>query len=703
MANKTVDGWLSKLSVSTKILASLVLALLVGMAITTYVLATKSSKTAGDLAIDNGKLLAEGIASRIQRDINPGFRIVETVRDTFIAMQNKGITDRSLYLSFIEEVKKANPQVLAVWTAWEPNALDGHDAEFVNKPGYDATGRFVPYVANKADSSGFDVTPLTDYDKPGPGDYYLLARNSGKPHLIEPYPYQIGSKKVLMTSLVTPIVIDGKVKGVVGLDINLESLQDDLAKIKPYGTGAVSLISHGGNWAAFEQTDKITKPIDEANAELAEAKSAVIAGKSTMLTGYSKLLQTPVYRLLQPVSIGQTDTPWSVLVALPQDKIAQPSKDLTSFIIIASAILIVMMAGFIAFLVRMLVARPLAGLTSVVGQLAEGNTAVTVPSTDRGDELGTMAKAIDFFRQKLIEIEALRQRTELAEKDSAESRRRAMLELADNFEDSVGEIMETVASSATELQAAANSLTTTANHTQELSTMVASSAEEASTNVQSVAAASEEMSSTIVEISRQVQNSSQIADRAVAQAESTDKRVNELAEAARKIGDVVELITNIAEQTNLLALNATIEAARAGDAGRGFAVVASEVKSLAEQTAKATGEIGHQIGAIQEATGTSVTAIREISKTIEQMSEISTAIAAAIEEQGAATNEISRNVQEASRGTNAVATSIADVKRGSSETGSASAQVLSSADMLSVESNRLKTEVQKFLATVRAA
>ena len=238
---------------------------------------------------------------------------------------------------------------------------------------------------------------------------------------------------------------------------------------------------------------------------------------------------------------------------------------------------------------------------------------------------------------------------------------------------------------------------------EEVTTMVAAASEEATTNVQSVASATEELSSSVNEISRQVQELARMASEAVEQARTTNDRVGELSKAAARIGDVVELINTIAGQTNLLALNATIEAARAGEAGRGFAVVASEVKALAEQTAKATGEIGQQITGIQGATQESVGAIKEISGTIERLAEIASAIAAAVEEQGAATQEISRNVQQAAHGTQQVSSNITDVQRGASETGSASAQVLSAAQSLSSDSNRLKLEVGKFLDSVRAA
>ncbi len=284
-----------------------------------------------------------------------------------------------------------------------------------------------------------------------------------------------------------------------------------------------------------------------------------------------------------------------------------------------------------------------------------------------------------------------------------EEKQTAVLKLANDFESAVGEIIETVSSASTELEASARTLTKTAEMTERLSATVASASDEASANVQSVASATEEMTSTVNEIGRQVIESTTIASQAVLQAEQTDAGIGELSRAAERIGDVLKLITSIAEQTNLLALNATIEAARAGDAGRGFAVVASEVKALAAQTAKATEEIGQQIAGIQTATQGSVAAIKQIGGTIKRISEIASTIAAAVEEQSAATKEISRNVQEVATGTTKVATNIGEVSRGASETGSASSQVLSSAQSLSAESTRLKSEVGKFLDTVRSA
>ena len=361
------------------------------------------------------------------------------------------------------------------------------------------------------------------------------------------------------------------------------------------------------------------------------------------------------------------------------------------------------LAALTLWMVISRIVRSLGQITAAMSKLAGGETSVVVPCTARRDEMGSMARALLVFKENAVKVLSMQADREALEKTAREERAAAMARLADAFEGAVGEIVETVSSASTQLEASAGSLSTTAERAQELTTMVAAASEEASTNVQSVASASEEMASSVNEIGRQVQESAKIAGDAVEQARRTHHRVNELSDASRRIGDVVELINTVASQTNLLALNATIEAARAGEAGRGFAVVATEVKALAEQTAKATEEIRRQISDIQNATQDSVSAIEEIGVTIGRISEISSTIASAVEEQGAATQEVARNVQQAAQGTQQVAANITDVQRGANETGAASSQVLTFAQSLSRESSRLKSEVGRFLEMVRAA
>jgi methyl-accepting chemotaxis protein len=358
---------------------------------------------------------------------------------------------------------------------------------------------------------------------------------------------------------------------------------------------------------------------------------------------------------------------------------------LATIALVVGLLVVLVLLGSAAFSV-LTIARPIRRIGEVLLQLANGNKAVEIPFTERGDEVGDNARAAHTFKDNLIRIERMETEQKDREATAAAQRKAEMIKLADAFEAAVGGIVDTVSAASSQLEAAAGTLSGTAEQTQQLSGMVAAASEEASANVGAVASAAEQMSASVTEISRQVHDSSRIAGDAVKQAERTDVR-----------------ITAIAEQTNLLALNATIEAARAGESGRGFAVVASEVKALAAQTAKATEEIGSQIAGMQTATQDSVGAIKEIGATISHISDIAATIAATVEEQGAATAEIARNVSEAAKGTAEVAEKITQVNHGASATGSASSQVLASARSLSKESGHLKTEVQNFLNTVRAA
>ncbi|MFC0239959.1 methyl-accepting chemotaxis protein [Rhodopseudomonas telluris] len=364
--------------------------------------------------------------------------------------------------------------------------------------------------------------------------------------------------------------------------------------------------------------------------------------------------------------------------------------------------------SFVGILISVLIgrgiAKPVLAMSGAMHELASGNFGVKLPGLERGDEVGRMARAVEEFKlQAVAKAEREHAEREQQEREAAAGRRAELHQLADGFEAAVGQIIETVGTASRELEHSADALAKGSAATQQLSHVVAAASTETSQNVQSVASAAQQMNASVAEVGRQVRESRNIAAEAVTQAEQTDSRIGKLAEAATRIGDVTQLINTIAEQTNLLALNATIEAARAGEAGRGFAVVAQEVKVLAEQTSKATGEISAQINEIQSATRESVVAIKEIGGTIGRVAHIASTIAAAVDEQGTATQGISHSVQQAAAGTNQVATSIADVNRGAADTGEASSRVLTSAQMLSSESGRLRAEVQKFLATVRVA
>lgn len=372
----------------------------------------------------------------------------------------------------------------------------------------------------------------------------------------------------------------------------------------------------------------------------------------------------------------------------------------TTFLTV-SAIALVLSIG-LGWLIGRSITRPVKTLTGTMGTLAGGSIDIDVQYTDRKSEIGSMARAVEVFRANAVrtrELEA--EQKEQAARTAAEQKR-MMMELADSFESSVGEIVQAVSSSSSQLELSASSMSATAEQTQQQSSNVAAAAEQASANVQTVASAAEELSSTVSEISRQVAQSSNVAATATAEAKKTNDQVQGLAEAASRIGEVVKLISDIAEQTNLLALNATIEAARAGEAGKGFAVVASEVKELASQTTKATEEISQQISGVQSATRDAVSAIDGITKTIFEINEIAGGIAAAVEEQGAATTEIARNVHEASTGTRDVTRNISSVSEAATQSGHAAEELQAASGTLASNARALQAEVDGFLARVRA-
>ncbi len=442
------------------------------------------------------------------------------------------------------------------------------------------------------------------------------------------------------------------------------------------------------------------RAMDEADGIVVALAAAFTAKDSAKL---DEIVKTQLYKAIDPVSAAIDK-----LVVLQQEEAKSVfDQTIAAFDVsrIVMAVVILAAVGVIAFALLTVirgVSAPLRSMTDAMTTLAKGDLTIEIPGRTKTDEIGEMAKAVQVFKDSMIETERLRAE-QAAEQQRQLDRAKRIESSVGRFESAVGDVVKTVAAASTELQATAQAMAGTAEETTRQATAVAAASEQATQNVQTVASATEELSASIREISQQVSESNRMTADAAAQARASNEQVLSLDAAAQKIGDVVKIINDIAGQTNLLALNATIEAARAGEAGKGFAVVASEVKALANQTAKATDEIAAQIRAIQEATQNSVQSIQGITTTIDRVNETATAISSAVEEQGAATQEIARNVAQAAQGTQEVSRNIAGVNEAASQTGTAAGQVLESSDELSKNSEALRQQVDSFLREVRAA
>ncbi|WP_316980306.1 methyl-accepting chemotaxis protein [Shumkonia mesophila] len=492
---------------------------------------------------------------------------------------------------------------------------------------------------------------------------------------------------------------------------NAGSLTERMAAARQ--TENAFLLSGGADAAATieEAVSSVVKLAEDMKGQMKDAAEQKLAGE------IQELAKTYQAKFQEIVSLTRQQEEADRGMASAADRVneiafkaredqaaAMTSQKRTADTVAISGTLGALVLGILlAFFIGRSVSRPIRELMAAMKLLAAGNLDVALPALERHDEIGEMAGTVQIFKENANEKVRLEAEQEEKDRQAEAEKRAAMLKLADTFEASVGHVVGQVSSAATEMQSSSEAMSATAEETTRQASAVAAASEQASANVETVASAAEELSSSIAEIGRQVTQASQIASAAVSEAEQTNVKVQGLAQAANKIGEVVALITDIAEQTNLLALNATIEAARAGDAGKGFAVVASEVKNLANQTAKATDEIGAQIAGIQSATQEAVSAIDSITKTISQINEVNSGVASAVEEQGAATQEIARNVEQAAAGTQEVSANIGGVSAAANETGTAAGQINKAAGDLSRQSETLRAEVDKFLASVRTA
>lgn len=692
---------MGKYGLGTKLLFSILLILGVGLGVTATWIAFKSKSETVALSIAHGKELAEKTATDIGADIEVAMTTVRAIGQQYLFYKNAGILDRSVYREALKAVTDGNSDFVAVWSGWEPNALDGKDSDFQNTNGTNESGRFIDLWYLKSPKE-LAIRPL-NIDKGETADWYDGPRRSLEETITEPYEMNLDgleANNFLATSVIYPIVSNGKFLGTVGIDFKLEDVQKKISQLKPYGSGLVTLITNAGVWASYPDEAKIGNPIAERNAIYEEALEGIFEGRQMAKFGFSTEINAEAAFIFTPVYVGGAKTPWSVLAILPMEAISEPATAIVQNTIIIFVILCALLALLVWFLVRRLVGKPLADMTVVVGSLSDHNTDVVIENLERADEIGVLSRALNNFKEQLSKVRLLEQQKIVDDENARNEKQKIRHELAESFEKSVIEVSENVHNALVNMHSSAEKLSTISSDVSTQSSSVSETTGEASSNVATVASATEQLSASVREINGQVSKAVQVSNDAVSEASRVTSLVSSLSQSADKIGNVIELINDIATQTNLLALNATIEAARAGDAGKGFAVVASEVKSLANQTAKATEEIAEQIAEVQSATEDSVEAIDSISETIGQISEISTVIASAVEEQSAATQEISRNVQEAASGTTQVSNSIQLVSDNAVQAGEVSSNLVDASTSLRDNSQLLRERIGGFVKQI---